>query len=299
MPEKVITVENFSKSFGENEVVSNLSFKVNQGEVFALLGANGSGKTTTIRCLLNILEPTKGSLLVNGQRYNQEMSQTVGYLPEERGLYTSEKVIDTMIYFGELKGMSSSAAKKWSLEYLEKVGIPEKAKDKVKKLSSGQQQKVQLGITIINNPNLLILDEPTKGLDPVNRTLLMDMLMEMKNQGSTIVFITHQMEEVEKLADRLLMIKDGKEILYGGVDEVKKRFGTNRIHVTFRGDLPQNNRLYHAKDVENNYAELVPQENASSQEILQYLLSQNLKIIKYELTLPSLNEIFIMVSQES
>ncbi|PIY96930.1 MAG: ABC transporter ATP-binding protein [Candidatus Kerfeldbacteria bacterium CG_4_10_14_0_8_um_filter_42_10] len=296
MPEKVIDVENFSKSFGENEVVSNLSFEVNKGEVFALLGANGSGKTTTIRCLLNILAPTKGSLLVNGERYNQAMSQEVGYLPEERGLYTSERVIDTMVYFGELKGMDSSQARKWSLDYLTKVGISEKAKEKVKKLSSGQQQKVQLGITIINNPNLLILDEPTKGLDPVNRTLLMDLLMEMKNQGSTIVFITHQMEEVEKLADRLLMIKDGKEILYGGVDEVKERFGTNRIHVAFTGDLPKNERLYHSKEIENNYAELLPQENVQSQEILQYLLSQNLKIIKYELTLPSLNEIFIQVS---
>jgi len=124
----------------------------------------------------------------------------------------------------------------------------------------------------------------------------MDLLMEMKNQGSTIVFITHQMEEVEKLADRLLMIKDGKEILYGGVDEVKERFGTNRIHVAFTGDLPKNERLYHSKEIENNYAELLPQENVQSQEILQYLLSQNLKIIKYELTLPSLNEIFIQVS---
>lgn len=296
MPAKTITVENFSKSFGENEVVSDLSFDVGKGEVFALLGANGSGKTTTIRCLLNILEPTQGTLLIDGEKYNQVMAKTVGYLPEERGLYTSERVIDTMTYFGELKGMVASEARKWSLDYLAKVGIPEKSKEKVKKLSSGQQQKVQLGITIINDPNLLILDEPTKGLDPVNRTLLMDMLMQKKDQGSTIVFITHQMEEVEKLADRLLMIKDGKEILYGGVNDVKEKFGQNRIQLTFQGDLPVNNSLYLAQDVENNYAELVPKENIEPEEILKYLLNQPIKILKYEKALPSLNEIFIKVS---
>lgn len=297
MPENIITVQNFSKSFGDNEVVSDLSFEVQKGEVFAFLGANGSGKTTTIRCLLDILKPDQGSLLINGQKYDPEIAQILGYLPEERGLHGSEKVLEIMTYFGELKGLSHSKAKEWSQEYLEKVDLGDKAKMKIKKLSSGQQQKIQLGITIINNPKLLVLDEPTQGLDPVNRTLLIDMLMEMKNTGSTIIFITHQMEEVEKIADRLLMIKDGKKILYGEVNEVKEQFGENRVHIAFRGKLPRNDQLYTAK-VENNVAELIPNENVKPKQILQYLLNQDIKLTKFEVALPSLNEIFVRVSKK-
>lgn len=299
MAEAVIQVKYFSKSFGENEVVSDLSFEVNKGEVFAFLGSNGSGKTTTIRCLLNILQPNKGELLVNGKDYSQDMAEKIGYLPEERGLYTTEKVIDMMVYFGELKGMENAEAKKWSMEYLKKVGIPEKANEKVKKLSSGQQQKVQLGITIINSPDLLILDEPTKGLDPVNQTLLMDMLLEMKQKGTTIVFITHQMEEVEKIADRLIMIKDGKKLLYGEVDEVKSQFGENRIHLRFRGDLPVNEQIYTIADQTTNTAELIPQEGIQPKEIMQHLFEKDLRITKFEVAAPSLEEIFVMVSQQN
>jgi ABC-2 type transport system ATP-binding protein len=298
MSESIISVKNFSKSFGDNKVVTDLSFDVQKGEVFALLGANGSGKTTTIRCLLNILQPDSGTLLIDGKKYDQSMSAHVGYLPEERGLYTSERVIDTMVYFGELKGMSANDAKKWSYGYLEKVGLHDKARLKVKKLSSGQQQKIQLGITIINQPDLLILDEPTKGLDPVNRTLLMDMLLEMKEKGSTIIFITHQMEEVEKIANRLIMIQDGKRILYGAVDEVKAQFGEDRIHVQFRGVLPKNDQLYSIDNDTTNSASLILKEGITPKETLSYLANTELKITKFEVAAPSLEEIFVMVSKQ-
>lgn len=298
MPDNIITVKNFTKSFGDNEVVSGLDFEVHEGEVFAFLGANGSGKTTTIRCLLGILKETGGELLIQGQKYHPEMSELVGYLPEERGLYTSETVIDTMVYLGELKGMANAAAKQWSYDYLDRVGLPGKAKEKIKKLSSGQQQKIQLGITIINSPKLLILDEPTKGLDPMNRTLLMDILLNLKKQGSTIMFITHQMEEVEKIADRMLMIKDGQSKLYGNVLDIKKSFGENRIIVNFQGDFPENNELYTISTSSLTAAELVPQTDVPPEKILKFLVSKNLKIIKYDLALPSLHEIFIKISKE-
>ena len=298
MEQHIITVQDFSKQFGDNQVVTNLDFEVHEGEVFAFLGANGSGKTTTIRCLLGLLEVTSGSLLIQGKQYGPEMSDLVGYLPEERGLYTSETVIDTMTFLGELKGMTTDAARSWSYDYLERIGLSNKAKSKIKKLSSGQQQKIQLGITIINDPTLLILDEPTKGLDPVNRTLLMDILLNLKKKGSTIVFITHQMEEVEKIADRLLMIKDGKRELYGNVTDIKRSFGEDRIILNFQGTLPENPELYSVTTSSSNAADLVPQENVTTDAILQYLVGQSLRIIKFEVALPSLHEIFIKISQK-
>ncbi|MFH0952213.1 MAG: ATP-binding cassette domain-containing protein [Patescibacteria group bacterium] len=296
---EIISVQNFSKSFGDNKVVKDLSFEVNKGEIFAFLGANGSGKTTTIRCLLNILQSTSGELTIYGKKYGPKMTSLLGYLPEERGLYTTATVLETMVYFGDLKGLNASAARDWSYQYLEKVGLGGRAKDQVKKLSSGQQQKIQLGITIINQPKLLVLDEPTKGLDPVNRALLMESLEQLNSQGSTIVFITHQMDEVEKLADRLLMIKDGEKVLYGEVNKVKAQFGENIIHLGFKGQLPDNKKLYNIRSQETNYAELEPQGSIGTKQILEYLLKQKLEINKYEIAAPSLQEIFVTISQNN
>ncbi|MFC1663162.1 ABC transporter ATP-binding protein [Patescibacteria group bacterium] len=298
MSKEIIKVQNFSKSFGEKRVVKDLSFEVHEGEIFAFLGANGSGKTTTVRCLLNVLQPTKGDLLINGQPYGPEMSYLLGYLPEERGLYVTSTVLETMVYFGELKGMSNKSASNWTLQYLEKVGLGDKAKEQIKKLSSGQQQKIQLGLTIINDPKILVLDEPTKGLDPVNRSLLMNSLEELNAKGSTIVFITHQMDEVEKLANRLLMIKDGKKVLYGNVNDVKTQFGENIVHLVFKGKVPENKQLYNIRHQETNYAELEPQDGVNTEKILEYLLKQGTEIRKYEIAAPSLQEIFIMISKD-
>lgn len=229
----IVSVKDFNLTLGGKQIVKDLSFEIQPGEVFALLGANGSGKTSTIRSLLDIYQPTSGTLTIDGKRYSPEYAHLVGYLPEERGLYVRSKVLDVMTYFGELKGMDRAEAKKFSEEYLQRVGLADKANLTVKKLSGGQQQKVQLGVAIINNPKLLILDEPTKGLDPVNRKLLLDIVEEYRAKGTAVIYITHLMEEVERLADRVIIIKDGQRVAYGTKDELKKTFKMKTIEDIF------------------------------------------------------------------
>ncbi len=222
--EPIIQIDNFTMRFGSKEVITDLSFDVFKGEVFGFLGSNGSGKTTTLRALLGLYKPANGKLLINGKAYAVDSDISLGYLPEERGLYKKESVIDVMVYFGELKGMSRSDAREYALSYLKRVDLADKASSKLDKLSGGQQQKVQLGVTIMNNPQLLILDEPTKGFDPVNRRLLMNIIEERKKAGATIVFVTHHMEEVERLCERVILLKDGKARAYGTISEIKKEF---------------------------------------------------------------------------
>lgn len=229
----IIAITDFTMKFGTNKVVDNISFDVYRGETFGLLGSNGSGKTTTIRALLGIYPPVSGSLLIDGQPYRVDSDTKLGYLPEERGLYKKEKVIDIMVYFGQLKGMSSVEARSESLRYLERVQLSDKSHTRLDKLSGGQQQKVQLGITILNNPELLILDEPTKGFDPVNRRLLMNIIEEHQARGATIVFVTHQMEEVERLCDRIILLKDGGIAAYGSVASVRKSHGGKSLDDIF------------------------------------------------------------------
>lgn len=226
----VVSVSHFKMQFNGKTVIRDLSFEVKQGEIFGLLGSNGSGKTTTIRALLDFYEPSGGELLIDGRKYNPAET-TVGYLPEERGLYRKERVIDTMVYFGELKGLKNP--REWSLNYLKRVGLSDKAEEKVEKLSGGQQQKVQLGLTIMNEPKLLILDEPTKGFDPVNRKLLMEIIDELHQKGSSIILITHYMDEVERLCDRALLLKDGVAHAYGTIKEIRERFGGKTLDEIF------------------------------------------------------------------
>lgn len=233
MTKPIISIKDFHLTLGGKQIVDNLSFDVHPGEVFAFLGANGSGKTSTIRSLLRIYQPTSGELLIGGQPFTPDRGYLVGYLPEERGLYTRLKVLDTMIYFGELKGMTRADAREFSLKFLEQVSLSDKTDAKIKKLSGGQQQKIQLGVAIMGDPKVLILDEPTKGLDPVNRKLLLDIVDEHQQKGAAVIYITHLMEEVERLADRLLILKDGRARAYGTVKAVKKEFKSNSIEDIF------------------------------------------------------------------
>lgn len=239
--EPIISIAHFKMQFGKTEVIKNLSFEVKRGETFGFLGSNGSGKTTTIRALLGIYQPTAGELLVGGKPYSVSSGIKLGYLPEERGLYKKESVIDIMTYFGQLKGMSHTDARQKSLDFLKRVDLLDKAKTRLDKLSGGQQQKVQLGITVIDNPELLILDEPTKGFDPVNRRLLMEIIEEHQAKGATVVMITHQMEEVERLCDRILLLKDGAARAYGTVASVRKQFGGKSLDDIFVQVYSRNN----------------------------------------------------------
>lgn len=227
----IVEVKHFKMVFADKTVIKDLSFDVKKGEIFGLLGSNGSGKTTTIRALLGLYEATGGELLVNGKKFAPSDKIRIGYLPEERGLYKKESVIDTMVYFGRLRGLKNP--REWSMKFLKRVNMDDSAKLRIDKLSQGMQQKVQLGITIMNDPELLILDEPTKGFDPMNRKLLMEIIEELHKKGSAIILITHYMEEVERLCDRVLLLRDGTAKAYGTVKEVRKEFGGKSLDDIF------------------------------------------------------------------
>lgn len=283
--------------FGKKTVIEDLSFEVKRGEIFGFLGSNGSGKTTTIRALLGLYEPTGGTLHVDGKEFSPERSgKLLGYLPEERGLYKKESVIDVMVYFGSLKGLDRSQAREWSLKYLKRVGLDDKASLRLDKLSGGQQQKVQLGVTIMNEPELLILDEPTKGFDPVNRRLLMDIISEQNDRGATVIMVTHQMEEVERLCHRAILLKDGRAEAYGTIDEIKDGYGGVRVIVKFSGALPARSSLYTVTKKDPAYAELAPKPGVDPQRIVRELAAApKLTLSMIEVARPSLDEIFVSI----
>lgn len=294
MSDALVHIENFRMDFGDKTVIRDLSFDVGRGETFGFLGSNGSGKTTTIRALLGIYQATAGTLHIGGRPFRPEDGDRLGYLPEERGLYKKEKVIDIMTYFGRLKGIDRNAAKTWSLTYLDRVGLAEKAHVQLDKLSGGQQQKVQLGVTIMNEPELLILDEPTKGFDPVNRRLLMDIIAEQKTKGATVVMVTHQMEEVERLCDRVILLKNGTAEAYGTIDAVQNQYGGRVIRLKHSGPVPPSPR-YTVTVSEANYSELSIPDDTDEADILKDLIAAGVTVRSFTTTKVSLEEIFIRV----
>jgi len=279
--------------FGKKTVIKDLSFTIGKGETFGLLGSNGSGKTTTIRALLGIYQATGGELHIDGKPYQVDGSVRLGYLPEERGLYKKEKVIDIMTYFGQLKGMSRAGAKEWSLDFLKRVDLENEAQTRLDKLSGGMQQKIQVGIAVMDDPALLILDEPAKGFDPVNRRLLMDIIEEHQQQGATVIFVTHQMEEVERLCDRILLLKDGERRLYGTVDEVKDEFGGRVLEIVSESQVPKNDKLYTFERREGNVTLLEPKADLLA--IQRSLLGAGVAYSRFELKRPSLDDIFVTI----
>jgi ABC-2 type transport system ATP-binding protein len=295
--EPIVHIRNFRMDFEGNTVVRDLSFDIERGETFGFLGSNGCGKTTTIRALLGIYQPTAGVLHVNGRPFRPEDGGRLGYLPEERGLYKKESVLDVMTYFGRLKGLSKRAAATWSLAYLEQVGLEDKAKARVDKLSGGQQQKVQLGVTIMNDPELLILDEPTKGFDPVNRRLLMDIIENHKKAGATVLMVTHQMEEVERLCDRVVLLKDGVAEAYGTIPEVQAQYGGTTVRLTYSGEIPASAQ-YHVTRLETNYAELAVADQVDEALIVRELVNAGVLVRSFVTSKLSLDDIFVKVYGE-
>ena len=290
----MVHIEDFHMNFGATEVIKGLSFDVYEGETFGFLGSNGCGKTTTIRALLGIYIPTSGTLTINGRVFEPSQSGELGYLPEERGLYKKETVLDAMVYFGRLKGMTPADARAWSLSYLDRVGLPDKPKVRLDKLSGGEQQKVQLGVTIMNNPKLLILDEPTKGFDPVNRRLLMDIIEERKQAGATIVMVTHQMDDVEKLCDRIILLKDGVNHAYGTVQEVQEQFGGTTVKIEADRPLPAS-ASYTVLTDEHGHSEISLTQGVQASTVLDDLVGEGITVSSFTPGRRSLESIFVAV----
>ncbi|MEJ2559098.1 MAG: ATP-binding cassette domain-containing protein, partial [Anaerolineae bacterium] len=230
MPPILLEVKNLVKRYGNFNAVDDLSFEVYQGDVFGLLGPNGAGKTTTIRTIMDILKPDAGTVSVLGQPPGAARSR-IGYLPEERGLYRDLKVLDVLIYLAELKGTSRATAHQRALTWLERVELADWAERKVKDLSRGMQQKLQFVASLVHDPELLILDEPFQGLDPVNVELLKGLIRELQREGKTLVLSAHQMNLVEALCDRILLINQGKGVLYGSLAEIKRRYAPHAVRL--------------------------------------------------------------------
>jgi ABC-2 type transport system ATP-binding protein len=293
-----IRVENITKTYGDFRAVDNLNFEVYEGEIFAMLGPNGAGKSTTIRMILDILKPDTGKIAVLGGELNDQRKDRIGYLPEERGLYRNVKVLDMMTYLGSLKGMTNRDAQTRGMALLERLGLADHAKSKVSELSKGMQQKVQFAVTIIHDPDLIIIDEPFSGLDPVNTLVMKDLVLEMPRRGKTVVMSTHQMYQVEEMAQRLLMINRGKQALYGTVDEVRRKYALNAVIVEGHGEwerLPGVERVErHQNGRESAVLHLAP--NVSSNDLLGTIAATpNTNIERFELAVPNLNDIFIQV----
>jgi ABC-2 type transport system ATP-binding protein len=227
----MLEVEGLTKAFGEMKAVDNVSFRIPDGKILGLIGQNGAGKSTTFRLILNFLDQDKGTISWNGQPINEEDYNIIGYLPEERGLYPKVTIEDQLIYFGRLRGKSKKEIVPLIDKWMEKFQVKGKKTDKVKSLSKGNQQKVQLISTLIHEPKLVILDEPFSGLDPVNAELLKQGIIELKDQGSCVIFSSHNMENVEQICDHLVMLKNGKMVLNGRVDEIREQFGRTQLQI--------------------------------------------------------------------
>ncbi len=292
----MLTVRNLRKEFDTVVAVDGVSLDVQRGELFGLLGPNGAGKTTTIRTVLNIIQPDTGAITFDGKPFTPETWNIIGYLPEERGLYRKTKILNAILYFASLKNLSLRDARSQAMFWLDRMGLSQDAHRKVEELSKGNQQKVQLIISLLHRPQLLILDEPFTGLDPVNQILLKDVLMELRQQNIAIVFSTHQMEQVEKMCDNICLINKGKPVLSGALSDVKKTYGTNSVHIEFDGDAGflRTHPLIRRADVYQNYAELELKDITRSSELLGAITGP-LSLRKFEIVEPSLNSIFINV----
>jgi ABC-2 type transport system ATP-binding protein len=290
----VLAVRDVVKTFGLVRAVDGVSFSVRRGTITGLLGRNGAGKTTTIRMITGIFLPDSGSIEWTGGAGGGDARDRIGYLPEERGLYKQMKVIEQLLFLAEIKGRRGAAVGKDIDKWLERFELGEKRDAKVEELSKGNQQKVQLIGTLLHNPELIILDEPQSGLDPVNMVIVRDLLRELKEEGRTILLSTHMMAEAERMADDIVLIHRGQVVLDGPLDSVRQSFGKNTLHIDYEGDgdflgsLPDVQRA----SIVNNAAELSLSEGADPQKILQASIGR-LRIRKFEVAAPSLEEIFI------
>ena len=292
-----VELNHISKSFGAITAVDDVSFTVEKGEIFGLLGPNGAGKTTSIRVLLDIFKPDSGTVSILGGGMNEAKKERVGYMPEERGLYQDVQLDRCLIYLATLKGLTSAEAHLRMNTYLERFDLAAHSKKKVKELSKGMQQKAQLLVTLLHQPELLIVDEPFAGLDPVNTQMVKDLLREQRDRGVTILMSTHQMHQVEELCDRLVLIDHGRTVLYGGLDEIRQQFSGHAVLVRSSETIPT---LPGVETVErhNSAYRLTLSPTTNTQDVLRALVERGIPIQQFEIAAPSLDEIFIQVVTE-
>lgn len=289
-----LVVNNLCKTFGNKVAVDHLSFQMEKPGVFGLIGTNGAGKTTTIRMILGIMRPDEGSATWNGQTISRE-TLSFGYMPEERGIYMKNKVLEQLIYFGMLRGMSRSAAKASALRYLERLGMIEYKDMAVEKLSKGNQQKIQLIATLIHDPELIFLDEPFSGLDPVNAEVLRKLLLELIDEKRYIVMSSHQMGTVEEYCQDLIILHHGQTKLQGNLRQIKKGYGHTNLVISCDADVEETAREFGLELIEKraNESEYRIQGDDMAHALLSHMISQGIYPVKFEIREPSLNEIFI------
>ena len=292
MTDIVYEIDGLTKTFGRKTVVNDVSFSVERGEMFGILGPNGSGKTTSIRMSLGIIRPDSGTVTILGSHPQRSVLRKVGYLPEERGLPKTKKVIDSLRYLGRLKGMTSTEAVDSATALLDRVGMLEHKLKKIDQLSRGMTQMIQFVAALIHDPEFIILDEPFAGLDPLNVELMKEILHERQRSGTTIMFSTHIMSDVEELCERVALISDGKRLLFGNLAQIRREHGTKSIQVDAE-DIPDRLQVHNPKSMGNGTVEYLIEDDRTADSILQSYSEAGIRVDRYERMLPSLNDIFI------
>jgi ABC-2 type transport system ATP-binding protein len=289
----IVELQNVRKAYDTKIAVADLSFTIEPGSMFGLLGPNGSGKTSSIRMMIGITIPDSGTISLFGQPFHRGLLKRVGYLPEERGLYKKMKVMDQLIFLGQLHGLDAATASKRAHVWCDKLQITEAIHKKTEELSKGMQQKIQFISTLLHEPELIIMDEPFSGLDPVNAVLLMDTLVDLRKQGRTILFSTHRMDQVEKLCDKICLIHNSHLVLSGSMREIKTRYPVNRVLINFTGDDSfLNHPTIHSAKNYGGHAEIRLREGADAQALLAAAIVKA-RVTRFEVMEPTLEEIFI------
>jgi ABC-2 type transport system ATP-binding protein len=289
----IVALENVHKAYDTKIAVEDLSFTIEPGTMFGLLGPNGSGKTSTIRMMIGITVPDSGTVSLFNQPFNRDQLKRVGYLPEERGLYKKMQVLDQLIFLGQLHGLDAVTANKRARAWCERLQIADTIHKKTEDLSKGMQQKIQFISTLLHEPELIIMDEPFSGLDPVNATLLIDTLIDLRRQGRTILFSTHRMDQVEKMCDAICLIHNGDVVLSGAMREIKSRYPNNRVQMIFSGSdaFLRHPSIVSAKNY-NGRAEIILRDGDNGQALLAEAVTMA-TISRFEVMEPTLEEIFI------
>jgi len=294
----LLSFEDVRKSYGDTVALRGVSFEVRPAEVFGLLGPNGAGKTTLIRILMDILRPDGGAIRLFGEARRREHLDRVGYLPEERGLYTKQPVLEVMTYFGALKGLARGDARRRAKEWLERMGLAETAKWRVERLSKGMSQKVQIATTLLSDPEICVLDEPRAGLDPVNARLVDDLIRERRERGRTTILSTHQMSQVETLCDRVALIDHGRLMVYGAVQEVRERYSLPEVRVHAAAPPPLVRGVEEVIGESDGSWRLRLTGERVPADVLTDLVAGGARVERFEKVLTPMEDIFVRVVRE-